>query len=595
MVPPPARAALVSLQPGERSAAGGGPRHGGAGARLTELVRRHETLRTVFAEVDGRPVAGDPAARRPIDLPAIDLPALGAAAPDPGRRATVPSIWRAGRCCGPLLLKTGERGACAAPGDAPHRLGRLVDGAAAGRADGAVRGLRRAAAPRRLPELPVQYADFAVWQRRWLAGEELARQIDYWQRQLAGAPPLLELPADRPRPAVQSFRGGRHRLSLPAELARSLEALGRREGLTPFMPLLAAFQALLGRYTSQGDLVVGTPIANRTRTEIERLIGFFANTLVLRADLSDDPAFLELARRVRGSALGAYAHQDLPFEKLVEELRPERHLSYPPVFQVMFILQNAPAPEVDLAEPESAATGGRPRPGAVRPDADAGRSRKASWTGWLEYGADLFDAATVARWAGHLEALLRGIVEGPERRVSELPLLTAAERRELLAGWNDTAVSWPRETLLHELFERQAAASARGLGGGLRRGAADLRRAGGAVEPSRPPPAPAGRGAGGAGGALRRALGGDGGGAARHPQGGRRLRAARPVAPGGAAGPGARGQRRAGAGDRGGSARPCCRRTRRGWSAWTGTARPSRGESAEPLERARGRRRASPT
>ncbi len=310
--------------------------------------------------------------------------------------------------------------------------------------------------PSPLPELAVQYADFAAWQRGWLTGEELARQVEHWKRQLAGAPPLLELPTDRPRPAVQSFRGGRQRLSLPGDLMGLLEAFGRREGLTPFMVLMAAFQVLLDRYTSQGDVAVGTPIANRTRTEVERLIGFFANTLVFRTMLADDPRFVELAQRVRGSALAAYDHQDLPFEKLVDELHPERHLSYPPLFQVMFILQNAPVPVVDLVTLRM-----------LPLQTDRGQSpydvtltlieSNERWLGSFEYVADLFDASTAARWAGHLEVLLRGIAEAPERRLSELPLLTEPERRELLSDWNATAVSWPRETLIHELFEVQAA------------------------------------------------------------------------------------------------------------------------------------------
>ncbi|HEY0511142.1 MAG TPA: condensation domain-containing protein, partial [Thermoanaerobaculia bacterium] len=431
---------------------------------FSEVIRRHETLRTVFTEVDGRPAQViHPAAE--FDLPVVDLPVVDLRDLGPLERESElrrRSLAESGRpfdlARGPLLrallLRTGER---------EHALILVMhhiasDGWSMALLLGDLTELYAAHAaglPPPLPELPVQYADFAAWQRSWLTGEELSRQVEYWKHRLAGVPPLLELPADRPRPAVQSFRGARHRLSLPAALARSLEALGRREGLTPFMVLIAAFQALLGRYTSQDDVAVGTPIANRTRTEIERLIGFFANTLVFRADLSDDPAFLELARRVRGSALEAYDHQDLPFEKLVDELHPERQLSYPPVFQVMFILQNAPVPEVYL-----------PSLRMLPLELDRGQSpvdltlmlmeSAAGWTGWLEYAADLFDAATVALWAGHLEALLRGIVEGPERRVSELPLLSESERGELLSDWNGTAVSWPRETLIHELFERQA-------------------------------------------------------------------------------------------------------------------------------------------
>ncbi len=427
---------------------------------FTELVRRHETLRTVFAAVDGRPVQViQPSAD--FELETADLRAFDPAGRDAQLRRRVlaaggsPFDLAQGPLLRATLLRTEDREHAlllvmhhiASDGwSMALLLGELTELYAAFTAD----------RPSPLPELPVQYADFAVWQRGWLAGEELGRQVEYWKGRLAGAPALLELPTDRPRPAVQSFRGGRHRLTLSPELSGELESLGRREGLTPFMVLLSAFQSLLGRYSSQADVVVGTPIANRTHTEIERLIGFFANTLVFRADLADDPPFLELARRVRGSALGAYDHQDLPFEKLVDELHPERHLSYPPVFQVMFILQNAPAPEVALAGlkllPLEVDRGQSPFDLTLMLAESAG-----SWSGWLEYVSDLFDAATVARWATHLEVLLGGIVAGPERRVSELPLLMEAERRQLLFEWNATAVSWPGETLLHELFEGQAA------------------------------------------------------------------------------------------------------------------------------------------
>jgi hypothetical protein len=195
--------------------------------------------------------------------------------------------------------------------------------------------------------LPIQYPDFAVWQRDWMQGEVLERQLGYWRQRLSGLAPL-ELPTDRPRPPVRSVRGAAHRFVLPAELRDSLNSLSRREGATLFMTLLAAFQVLLARYSGQEDIAVGTPIANRNRTEIEGLIGFFVNTLVMRADLSGDPSFTELLAQVRETALGSYAHQDLPFERLVEELRPERDLSRTPLFQVMFAFQNAPAAPVEL-------------------------------------------------------------------------------------------------------------------------------------------------------------------------------------------------------------------------------------------------------
>ncbi|HEY0553140.1 MAG TPA: amino acid adenylation domain-containing protein, partial [Thermoanaerobaculia bacterium] len=425
---------------------------------FTEMARRHETLRTRFAAVDGRPVQviGEPAE---FELPLVDCRGIESGE-EVKRRILDESARPFDLAAGPLLratlLRTGER---------EHALLLMThhiasDGWSMALMVGELADLYAAFAagrPSPLPELPVQYADFAAWQRRRLVGEELTRQVGYWKGRLAGAPPLLELPADRPRPAVQSFRGARHRLSLPPDLVRALEAFARREGLTPFMVLMAAFQVLLGRYTSQDDVVVGTPIANRTRTEIERLIGFFVNTLVVRTGMADAPPFVELARRVRAAALEAYDHQDLPFEKLVDELRPERHLSYPPLFQVMFILQNAPVSAVDLAGLKM-----------LPLEADRGQApfdltlslieSGESWIGSLEYVTDLFDAATVARWAGHFEVLLRGIAAAPERPIQELPLLGPVERAELLTGWNDTAIAWPRETLIHELVERRAAA-----------------------------------------------------------------------------------------------------------------------------------------
>ncbi|HEY0557957.1 MAG TPA: amino acid adenylation domain-containing protein, partial [Thermoanaerobaculia bacterium] len=306
------------------------------------------------------------------------------------------------------------------------------------------------------PEPPLQYADFAVWQRGWMSGEVLAGQLAYWRGRLAGAPPLLELPTDRPRPAELSFRGARRPLALPAELGRELMALGRRENLTPFMVLFGGFAALLARYTGQTDLVVGSPIANRRRTEIEGLVGFFVNNLVLRVDLDGDPGFRELGSRVREAALGAFAHQDLPFEKLVDELRPERALSYSALFQVMFNLQNARPPKIELSRltltPLAVELSRSPFDLSVNllEGADG-------FAGGLEYATDLFDPETADRLARHFEALLRGIAAEPGRRLSEIPLLSAAERRQLLADWNDTGRDWPAGTLVHELFEAQAA------------------------------------------------------------------------------------------------------------------------------------------
>ncbi|WP_414574316.1 condensation domain-containing protein, partial [Nostoc sp. CCY 9925] len=200
-----------------------------------------------------------------------------------------------------------------------------------------------------LPELPIQYTDFAYWQRQWLQGEVLETQLAYWKQQLAGAPQVLELPTDYNRPAVQTFQGASEPLVLPKALSEGLKTLSQQEGVTLFMTLLAAFKVLLHRYTKQDDIMVGTPIANRNRTETEGLIGFFVNTLVIRTELSDNPSFQKFLTQVREVALGAYAHQDLPFEKLVEELQPERNLSHTPLFQVMFVLQNAPIPPLKLS------------------------------------------------------------------------------------------------------------------------------------------------------------------------------------------------------------------------------------------------------
>jgi non-ribosomal peptide synthetase component F len=290
--------------------------------------------------------------------------------------------------------------------------------------------------------LPIQYADFAVWQRRWLTGERLEGLLAWWRGQLAGLPPLLEMPGDRPRPAVQSFRGASLPVVLSAPLARSLRDLARRGEATLFMALLAGFQAFLHRATGQDDLAVGTPIANRGRRELEGLIGCFINSLVLRGDLSGRPTGRELLARTRSAALGAYAHQDLPFELLVERLQPERSLSHGPLFQVMFLLQNTPESGLDLPE---LATEALPLPeGVAKLDLLLALSEAADGTihGSLDTSRDLFDPPTAARLLAHLVALLDGMAADPDRRIDELPLLSAAERHQLLKDWNDTATDY---------------------------------------------------------------------------------------------------------------------------------------------------------
>ncbi|HEX8184157.1 MAG TPA: amino acid adenylation domain-containing protein, partial [Blastocatellia bacterium] len=308
--------------------------------------------------------------------------------------------------------------------------------------------------PSPLPDLPIQYAEFAHWQRQWLQGEAQDKQLSYWANQLAGAPTVLDMPTDRPRPPVQTFRGSLHSIKLSESLSDALKALSRKEGATLFMTLLAAFKTLLYRYSGQQDILVGTPIANRNRAEIEGLIGFFANTLVMRGDLSGDVSFKDFLGRVREMSLEAYAHQDVPFEQLVEHLQPERDMSRSPLFQTMFVLQNAPGKALEL-------------PGLTFKtlDVDNGTAKfDLTLIMWdfenrldavFEYNSDLYDAATIKRLAGHFENLLEAIVAAPNQKLSALPLLAASERDEVLYGWNDTETSYGEFRPITSLIEAQ--------------------------------------------------------------------------------------------------------------------------------------------
>ncbi|BAY66478.1 amino acid adenylation domain-containing protein [Calothrix brevissima NIES-22] len=305
-----------------------------------------------------------------------------------------------------------------------------------------------------LPELAIQYVDFAVWQRQWLQGDVKDVQLAYWQKQLAGAPALLELPTDQPRPAVQTFQGAHHSFSLSGELTAAINLLSRQESVTPFMTLLAAFNTLLYRYTGQADILVGSPIANRNHSEVEGLIGFFVNTLVFRTDISGNPTFRELLERVKEVSLGAYAHQDLPFELLVEALQPERNLSHTPLFQVAFVLQNAPMPEIEL--PGLTLSSFIPDNKTAKFDLILILENTATGLlGIWEYNTDLFAASTIERMTGHLQTLLAGIVAQPEQRISELPLLTATEQYQLLEQWNATHKLYAQDRCIHQLFEMQ--------------------------------------------------------------------------------------------------------------------------------------------
>jgi amino acid adenylation domain-containing protein len=423
---------------------------------LGEIVRRHEALRTTFAEREGEPVqvihpAGD------FALPVEDLSELGEEerAREAEQRATAEAQAPFDLCTGPLfrarLLRLGAEehvllltlhhvvGDAWSLGVLSRELSVLYAAFARGE-------------PSPLAELPVQYADYAAWQREHLEGEVLERQLSYWKEQLAGAPALLELPTDRPRPAVQSHRGGQCGRALAPEPSRLLREMARGEGATLYMVLLAAFQALLGRYAGQEDVVVGSPIAGRGRAEVEGLIGFFLNTLALRGDLSGDPSFRELVARARESTLGAYQHQELPFEKLVEALSPARSLAHSPVFQAMLIVQNTPPAitELESLRIHRRAVGGRP----AKYDLTLHVFERGDGLQLLAvYDADLFDGETVERMLGRLEGILEQVVAEPGVRLSELRLLEEAERRQLLDAWSGAPAGPLAGGCLHELFE----------------------------------------------------------------------------------------------------------------------------------------------
>ncbi len=427
---------------------------------LSEVVRRHEVLRTSFMEVDGQPVQviSPPGA---ISIPFIDLSHLSGEERQSKAQESVSAETRRAfdLAQGPLLRATLLR-----LDDEEHVL--LVcmhhivsDGWSMGlfiREMSALYAAFAAGEESPLAELEIQYADFAAWQREWLTGDVLDEQLTYWKEQLKGAPPVLELPADRARPPLQSYRGAQHSFTLCEELTTALRELSRREGCTLFMTLLAAFQMLLSRYSGQEDVVVGTPIANRNRAEVEPLIGFFVNTLALRTDISGEPSFREVLRRVRDVTLSAYANQDVPFEKLVEELQPERSLSHQPIFQVMFALQNAtrerlelPGLRLELWKSESRTT----KFDLLLSMSESGEGL----SGAFEYSTDLFDEQTIIRLEQHFEHLLQEVVSDAEQQVATIPLLSAVEQEQLVVQWNQTSTEYPREACVHELFEQQAA------------------------------------------------------------------------------------------------------------------------------------------
>ena len=426
---------------------------------LTELIRRHEILRTTFPMVDGKPIQRI-APPSTVTWQIEDLQGLSteeqtaqfrqmaiAAALKPFDLAGEPLVQFTLLKLSPysyiLLLKM-------------HHI--IYDGWSLSIFFGELSRLYEAftqGLPSPLAELPIQYADFAVWQRQWLTGEVLDRQLNYWREQLAGLTPILELSTDYPRPPVQTFQGGVECFQLDRHLTQRLKQFSQESDATLFMTLLAAFLVLISRYSGQLDLVVGSPIANRNSKSVEPLMGFFANTLAFRGNLSGNPSFREFHEQVRQTTLSAYAHQDLPFEMLVEKLQLDRDLSRNPLVQVLFSLQNTPQSSSNLS---GLIIENMPLPLDVRARFDL---EVNYWEipGGLEgvwcYNSDLFDATTITRIGEHFQTLLQAIVANQEMRISELPLLSPAQRHQLLVEWNDTQVDYPHDLCIHELFEQQ--------------------------------------------------------------------------------------------------------------------------------------------
>ncbi|HEU0052350.1 MAG TPA: condensation domain-containing protein, partial [Longimicrobium sp.] len=425
---------------------------------LGEIVRRHQALRTTFAEVEGEPVQ----VIAPFDgfaLPVEDLSELGEADREAAvrRRADEEAARPFDLAAGPLF-----RAALLRLCDEDHALllsmhHIVSDGWSMGvlfRELSALYAAYREGSESPLSELPVQYADYAAWQREQLDGGVLDRQLAYWRERLADAPALLELPTDHPRPAVQTYRGAKIPVELSAELLERLRALGRSEGATLYMTLLSAFQVLLAKYSGSEDIVVGSPIAGRTRKEVEELIGFFLNTLVLRTDLSGDPSFREVLRRTRDVTLGAYEHQEVPFEKLVAELQPERSLSHSPLFQVMFTLQNAGGGGGG-ALPGLSVSGGMEEPANGQFDLSLElAATPQGLRGGLIYSTDLFERGTVERMLGHLARVLERVAADADVRLSRLALAGPEERAQVVVEWNRTERPFP-EGCIHQLFEAQ--------------------------------------------------------------------------------------------------------------------------------------------
>jgi amino acid adenylation domain-containing protein/FkbH-like protein/thioester reductase-like protein len=427
-------------------------------AALDTLVKRHESLRTVFIEVEGEPVQKiAPEAR--FALHEVDLSSRGTEE----RKAMVLRQSKE-ELAAPFDLNAGPliRGRLFHLSEAEHVLlitmhHMVSDGWSIGvliRELGALYEAYREGQPDPLPPLPIQYADYAQWQRQWLTGAKLQEQLRYWKEHLQGAPELLELPTDRPRPAVQSYRGASVDVSLGSDLAADLKTLSRRLNLTLAMILYTAWSIVLSRLSGQEDIVVGMPVANRRRTELEGLIGFFVNTLAVRVRLEDDPQVTDLLLRVKETMLEAYAHQDVPFERVVEALQPARSLGHSPVFQVMFVLQNAPRSALQL--PGLMLLEQQVPLDTAQFDLLLSLQESADGIfGIANYASDLFEGAKIERWVGYFKTVLSEMVRESELTVSRLSLMIEDERRQVIDLFNATQVAYPGEKLVHELFEEQ--------------------------------------------------------------------------------------------------------------------------------------------
>ncbi|MFP5262232.1 MAG: condensation domain-containing protein, partial [Blastocatellia bacterium] len=426
---------------------------------LNEIVRRHEALRTTFSFENEEPVQVI-APEQPFNLEMLDLTEL----PEPAREARAVELATEEADL-PFDLSEGPliRGSLLRLGEKDHALlltmhHIISDGWSMGVFIQELAPLYEAFAtgkPPSLPDLPIQYADFAVWQRENLRGEALEKQLSYWRQQLGGEIPVLELPTDHPRPPTETFNGAQLSKTLSQTLSREINASCHRESVTLFMYALATFNVLLHRYTGQRDIIIGTPIANRNRPEIEPLIGFFVNTLVIRTGVSADLTFRELLAQVREATLAAYENQDVPFETLVQELQPQRDASRSPLFQVLFVVQNAPMPPLQLQGLELSLMpieAGGSKFDLTLVVQEEGESIVLS----IEYNTDLFETDTIERMLSHLETLFEGVVRRPEEKVARVRMMTEAELRRILVDWNDTAADFPRHLCLHDLFERQA-------------------------------------------------------------------------------------------------------------------------------------------